>query len=170
MTLGYLRTITWSPGPLNSTVMLRCSLLHIRHRKMHSSVLRSTRPADWKYAAPEPLPGSITFAAQPNLPRLPVPDLKQTLDSLRVSLKPVAWSDSEYSSVLSKIDTFANEQGPRLQQRLLNRASERPHWLEEWWDNIGYLGYRDSVHLYIFACGHLYNIIYPGRGQCFVLL
>ena len=126
---------------------------------MFSSIPRPIRPADWKSAAPGPLPGSLTFAAQPNLPRLPVPDLEQTLVRLRESLKPIAWSDSEYSSVLRKIDTFANDQGPRLQQRLLNRASKRPHWLEEWWDNIGYLGYRDSVQFYILVCDHLYNII-----------
>ena len=140
-------------------VMLRRSLLYFRHRKMSSSIPPPIRPANWKALAPEPLPGSITFAAQPNLPRLPVPDLKQTLDRLRVSLKPIAWSDSEYSSVLHKIDTFANDQGPQLQQRLLNRASETPHWLEEWWDNIGYLGYRDSVHLYIIYSHVVISII-----------
>lgn len=131
--------------------MLRRPLL----RKM--STLRPIRPADWKSAAPAPLPG-VTFAAQPSLLRLPVPNLRQTLDRLRESLKPIAWSDSEYSSVLRKIDTFANGQGPQLQQRLLNRSSERPHWLEEWWDNIGYLGYRDSVHRYILAYGSSLSI------------
>jgi hypothetical protein len=142
-------TITCVVNSTDQLVMLRRSLLHFRHRKMSSSIPSFIRPTDWKSAAPEPLPGTVTFAAQPNLPRLPVPDLKQTLDRLKDSLKPIAWSDSEYSSVLSKIDTFANDQGPQLQQRLLTRASEKPHWLEEWWDNIGYLGYRDSVHLYI---------------------
>ena len=132
-------------------LMLRRSLLQFRHRNMSSSIPRPIRPKNWKSAAPEPLPGSITFASQPNLPRLPVPDLKHTLDSLRESLKPIAWSDLEYSSVLRKIDKFANDQGPQLQQRLLKRASERPHWLEEWWDNIGYLGYRDSVQFYIYS-------------------
>ena len=147
----------------DATVMLasntRRSLLHFRHRNMSSAILRPIRQSDWKSAAPEPLPGSVTFAAQPTLPRLPVPDLKETLDRLRESLKPIAWSDTEYSSVLPKIDAFANDQGPQLQQRLLNRANERPHWLEEWWDNIGYLGYRDSVYLYILASGPLTNII-----------
>ena len=139
--------------------MLRRSLPHFRHRKMFSSIPLPIRPADWKSAAPEPLPGTLTFAAQSNLPRLPVPDLRQTLDRLRVSLKPIAWSDSEYSSVLRKIDTFANDQGPQLQQRLLNRASERPHWLEEWWDNAGYLGYRDSVYIFILLALWIVSII-----------
>lgn len=122
-------------------------MLRLHFRKM--SILR---PANWKSAAPE------LFAAQPNLPRLPVPELKHTLDRLRESLKPIPWSDSEYSSVLRKIDTFANGQGPQLQQRLLNRANERPHWLEEWWDNIGYLGYRDSVYI-LYILGQLYIIL-----------
>ena len=143
------RQITGEAVPCSLTVMLarRQSVLQFRHRAMSST--RPIRPVDWKSAAPEPLSGTLTFTAQPNLPRLPVPPLNQTLSRLRESLKPIAWSDSEYSSVLRKIDTFANEHGPRLQQRLLNRANERPHWLEEWWDNIGYLGYRDSVYLYI---------------------
>ena len=142
-------------------MLRRRSVLQFRHRKMFSSIPLPIRPADWKYAAPEPLPGSVTFAAQPNLPRLPVPDLKQTLDRLTESLKPIAWSDSEYSSVLRKVDTFANDQGPQLQQRLLNRASEKPHWLEEWWDNTAYLGYRDSVRLYIYPHVEInpYNIV-----------
>lgn len=140
-------------------MLARRSLLQFRHRNMSSTILRPIRPSDWKSTAPEPCPGTVTFAAQPVLPRLPVPDLKQTLDRLRESLKPIAWSDAEYSSVLRKIDTFANDHGPQLQQRLLNRARERQHWLEEWWDNIGYLGYRDSVHLRIVAGGCLSNII-----------
>lgn len=61
------------------------------------------RPADWKSTAPEPLPGTATFAAQPNLPKLP------------------------------------------LQQRLLKRANEKPHWLEEWSDDAECLGRRNTV-------------------------
>lgn len=132
-------------------VSSRRTLLQFRHRKMSLATLYPIRPANWKSAAPEPLPGTVTFAAQPNLPLLPVPSLEKTLDRLRESLKPIAWSESEYSSVLRKIDTFANNHGPQLQQRLLKRANERAHWLEEWWDNAGYLGYRDSVLFIVHA-------------------
>lgn len=103
------------------------------------------RPADWKSTAPEPLPGTATFAAQPNLPKLPVPDLRETLNHLRDSLKPIARSESEYSIVLGKIDKFANGQGLQLQQRLLKRANEKPHWLEEWFDDAEFLGCRNTV-------------------------
>jgi carnitine O-acetyltransferase len=103
------------------------------------------RPVDWKAAAPEALPGTVTFGAQQNLPKLPVPDLQDTLARLKDSLKPIAWSDSEYASVLKKIDDFGTGKGRELHDRLLNHASVRPHWLEEWWDDAAYLGYRDSV-------------------------
>ena len=102
------------------------------------------RPIDWKAAAPEPLP-NLTFRAQSKLPKLPVPDFNNTLLRLKESLKPIAWSDIEYTSVVRKIDAFAASLGPILHSRLLERAKNRSHWLEEWWDNAGYLGYRDSV-------------------------
>lgn len=103
------------------------------------------RPIHWKAAAPESLPGTLTFAGQRALPQLPVPKLEDTVVRLKESLKPIAWSEDEYNAVAKKIDTFAATKGPELHERLLGRAAERPHWLEEWWDDAGYLGYRDSV-------------------------
>lgn len=105
------------------------------------------RPIHWKASAPEALPGTLTFAAQKKLPRLPVPKLEDTFSRLKESLKPIAWSESEYATVSSKVDEFAKTKAPELQGRLLARAEERPHWLEEWWDDGAYLGYRDSVSI-----------------------
>ncbi|PFH51868.1 hypothetical protein AMATHDRAFT_58398 [Amanita thiersii Skay4041] len=110
-----------------------------------STVKLSSRPANWKAAAPEALPGSLTFASQQTLPKLPVPDLDQTLSKLKESLKPIAWSDQEYLAVERKIDDFASGKGRELHTQLLKRAQETKHWLEQWWDDGGYLGYRDSV-------------------------
>ncbi|KAF5336707.1 hypothetical protein D9758_015079 [Tetrapyrgos nigripes] len=80
---------------------------------------------------------------------LPVPDLELTLDKLKESLRPIAWSDEEYAAVERKIDEFGKDkqQGPMLHKRLVQRAQEKDHWLEEWWDDGGYLGYRDSFTL-----------------------
>ncbi|KAJ7087725.1 acyltransferase ChoActase/COT/CPT [Mycena crocata] len=103
------------------------------------------QPADWKLAAPEPLPGTTTFGAQATLPLLPVPELEKTLTRLRESLKPLAWTEDEIAAVDAKIAEFGTGKGPELQQRLLERSKQTKHWLEEWWDNAGYLGYRDSV-------------------------
>ncbi|KAF5336120.1 hypothetical protein D9611_006294 [Ephemerocybe angulata] len=104
-----------------------------------------TRPANWKEQAPEPLPGSQTFAAQSKLPKLPVPKLEDTLIRLKDTLKPIAWSQEEFNAVSKKIDEFGAGKGPELHKRLLKHDEDKKHWLENWWDDGGYLGYRDSV-------------------------
>jgi hypothetical protein len=101
-------------------------------------------PANWKAKAPQPLPGP-TFAAQAGLPKLPVPELEQTLRKLRESLKPIAHSAEEYDAAAAKVNDFAKGLAPKLHERLLGRRDETDHWLEEWWDTDAYLTYRDSV-------------------------
>lgn len=124
---------------LLAMLLIQARRLATLPRRMAST----SRQSHWKALAPESLPGP-TFAAQPKLPKLPVPELEQTLDRLKRSLKPIAWSTSEYNAVLAKIDRLA-QIGPDLQQRLLQRHSQTDHWLEEWWDRDAYLAYRDSV-------------------------
>ncbi|KAG0709305.1 acyltransferase ChoActase/COT/CPT [Suillus ampliporus] len=113
-------------------------------RNIYMSSLTGPRPVSWKAAAP-PIPN---FAAQhASLPRLPVPNLNATLQRLKASLLPLAHSEAEFADAAKKIEAFGSHAGSGnlLQSRLLQRASEREQWLEEWWDNLGYLGYRDSV-------------------------
>lgn len=130
-----------------STDALSIPLIKLVRRQAMSTIpIRYTRrPANWKAAAPEPFPGTITLASQSALPKLPVPKLEDTLASLKESLKPVAWSDNEFAAAVKKIDELASGVGKELHSRLLKRAEETPHWLEEWWDDNGYNGYRDSV-------------------------
>jgi len=101
-------------------------------------------PADWKAKAPGSLPGP-TFAAQARLPKLPVPELEQSLRKLKESLKPIAHSVGEHDAAVAKVDEFAKGLAPKLHERLLKRHGLTDHWLEEWWDNDAYLAYRDSV-------------------------
>lgn len=118
-------------------------------RAMSSTPSTRQRPANWKARAPAS-PAGTTFAAQPDLPHLPVPELPHTIARLKESLKPIAWSDAEYATAVKKIDQFASGPlAPKLQERLVKRASEKEHWLEEWWDDAGYLGYRDSVRPFV---------------------
>ena len=111
------------------------------------SLDNSNQPPDWKEHAPSPPKDTLTVAAQAGLPRLPVPDLSATLNKLRESLKPLARSEEEYMEAKRKIDEFERGLGGLLQERLLQRSRVKEHWLEEWWDNGSYLGYRDSVSL-----------------------
>ncbi|KAH7927338.1 acyltransferase ChoActase/COT/CPT [Leucogyrophana mollusca] len=111
---------------------------------MSRSIL-TTRPQNWKALAPSPPPTAPTFAAQSTLPHLPVPDLNATLNRLKVSLRPLAHSEEEYATAEAKIDRFAGGAAMELHKRLLQHAQGKDHWLEDWWDDIGYQGYRDSV-------------------------
>ncbi|KAJ7210553.1 acyltransferase ChoActase/COT/CPT, partial [Mycena pura] len=117
----------------------------LRFRRLFTTRMSVSQPADWKQAAPEPPAGTTSFAAQATLPLLPVPELESTLTRLRDSLRPLAWSDTELATVEAKIDSFRMGKGPELHARLLERAKHHKHWLEEWWDNGAYMGYRDSV-------------------------
>lgn len=108
------------------------------------SSLTTMPPANWKARAPQTLPGP-TFSGQARLPKLPVPELEQTLKKLKESLKPIAHSAEEYNAAVVKVEDFAKGLAPKLHERLLRRRDETDHWLEEWWDHDAYLAYRDSV-------------------------
>ncbi|KAG5652048.1 hypothetical protein H0H81_006468 [Sphagnurus paluster] len=115
---------------------------------MSTSIPRSTsRHQNWKAAAPSAPTGTLTFGSE--LPKLPVINLQDTAARLKQSLRPIAWSDAEYAAVSKKIDEFTIGLGPKLQDRLLKRDAETSHWLEQWWDDGAYLGYRDSVVVYV---------------------
>lgn len=141
---------------------------HLPRRSPMSTLSLTERPPAWKAAAPSGPPGSVTFASRH--PKLPVVDLKDTLARLKESLKPIAWSDAELAAVEKKIDEFAIGKGPELQTRLLQRAEETPHWLEQWWDDAGYLGYRDSVCCYPLACYSFFDSSPSGCRKRFLLL
>ena len=143
--------LTTAARALSSSSARRTALRSFVSSRCGSPRMASTRqrPANWKALAPAPLPGT-TFAAQANLPRLPVPPLKDTLDTLKETLKPIAWDESEYATALRKVDEFARGPAEELQRRLTERQAKTEHWLEEWWDDGAYLTYRDSVS--IFSC------------------
>lgn len=107
---------------------------------------KSTPPlAEWKARAPGPPAGSAIATAQNSLPRLPVPALEDTFTRLRRSLQPLAHSPDELRATERKIRDFEAGLASELQTRLLKRQKTTEHWLEEWWDNGAYMGYRDSV-------------------------
>ena len=112
-------------------------------RSLHSPM--SPPPPNWKQLAPHTPGGGITTAHQSKLPKLPVPELSDTFSRLKQSLKPLAFSHEELETSFAKIDEFESGLARELHHRLLQRQKETTHWLEEWWDNGAYMGYRDSV-------------------------
>ncbi|KAJ2084171.1 Carnitine O-acetyltransferase mitochondrial [Coemansia sp. RSA 988] len=91
------------------------------------------------------------FACQERLPRLPVPELDATLSKYARSLEPLLPPD-ELAHSKSLIEEFRRStQGRELQQRLECRAADPncANWLEDWWNNLSYMGYRDPVIPYV---------------------
>ncbi|KAI8323117.1 acyltransferase ChoActase/COT/CPT [Martensiomyces pterosporus] len=91
------------------------------------------------------------FEYQSRLPRLPVPDLNSTLAKYVESLEPLL-SKEKLDRSKQIVEEFAqSDQGKELQRRLQERAAEPgcANWLEEWWNDLSYMGYRDPVIPYV---------------------
>ncbi|KAJ2489525.1 Carnitine O-acetyltransferase mitochondrial [Coemansia sp. RSA 2050] len=98
----------------------------------------------------DPAAGKL-FEFQAQLPKLPVPTLSETLPKYLRTVEPLL-SKEAYAQTKQVVEEFArSSQGQELQRRLEARAAEpgRPNWLEEWWNDLSYMGYRDPVVPYV---------------------
>ncbi|KAJ2546951.1 Carnitine O-acetyltransferase mitochondrial, partial [Coemansia sp. RSA 1933] len=91
------------------------------------------------------------FEHQGQMPRLPVPDLGATLAKYTESLEPLLSADKFAHSKLAIEEFGKSDLGMELQRRLEARAADPnvPNWLEEWWNNLSYMGYRDPLIPYV---------------------
>ncbi|KAI9357871.1 acyltransferase ChoActase/COT/CPT [Pilaira anomala] len=89
---------------------------------------------------------------QANLPKLPVPSLSETLQKYLKSVHPLL-SPEEYKRTEQAVKDFEapGGLGQQLQQRLVARAQDPSivNWMEEWWSDQAYMGYRDPVVVYV---------------------
>ncbi|KAI9228385.1 MAG: acyltransferase ChoActase/COT/CPT [Piptocephalis tieghemiana] len=89
---------------------------------------------------------------QADLPRLPVPPLKDTLSKYLRSCRPIL-SDDEFALTSKEVSEFgkAGGRGEELQRRLESRASnpDTINWLESWWNEVAYFGYRAPLPVYV---------------------
>lgn len=89
---------------------------------------------------------------QANLPKLPVPSLSETLQKYLKSVHPIL-SPEEYKRTEQAVKDFEapGGLGQQLQQRLVARAQDPSivNWMEEWWSDQAYMGYRDPVVVYV---------------------
>ncbi|KAJ2809195.1 Carnitine O-acetyltransferase mitochondrial [Coemansia guatemalensis] len=91
------------------------------------------------------------YEFQEQLPKLPVPSLSETLPRYLRTVEPLL-SAKDYANTKRIVEEFGQSaQGRELQRRLEARAAEpgRANWLEEWWNELSYMGYRDPVVPYV---------------------
>lgn len=94
---------------------------------------------------------------QPTLPKLPVPKLDATLNRYLNSVQPVV-TPSQFKNTCEITKNFGEKLGKELQARLEARAADPKisNWLEDWWNELAYFGYRDPVVVYV-SYFYVYN-------------
>ncbi|KAG0367196.1 Carnitine O-acetyltransferase mitochondrial [Mortierella sp. AD032] len=86
------------------------------------------------------------------LPKLPVPTLADTCARYLKSVRPLL-NDKEFAETTAAVAEFQKPGGvgEELQKRLLAKANDPKtvNWLEDWWNDLAYFGYRDPVVIYV---------------------
>lgn len=86
-----------------------------------------------------------TLYYQESLPKLPIPKLEDTLAKYLRTLQPLL-DTKDYERVKKIVADFQANLGVELQRRLLEHAKTAHNsWLEKWWLEYAYHGWRESV-------------------------
>jgi carnitine O-acetyltransferase len=90
--------------------------------------------------------GGPLYSKQNELPRLPVPSLKETINRLLPTAMPLALDEEEKQKFIDACQLFPKE-AKDLQYRLSERRKEydSSSWLQQLWNTNGYLQVRDPV-------------------------
>lgn len=91
-------------------------------------------------------PKETTFKYDNQLPSLPVPDVKQSVEKLLDSIKPIVASDDSFKDTERRAIEFLKDPNvSELQDLLKLRASQNKNWLEDWWLEFAYLRSRKPL-------------------------
>ncbi|XP_055381142.1 peroxisomal carnitine O-octanoyltransferase [Condylostylus longicornis] len=88
-----------------------------------------------------------TFQYDKDLPSLPLPKLKDTMERYFQSLKPFG-NNKELNEVQKRIADFQNGIGKDLHFELEKRSKIRKNWLEGWWEDYAYHLLRIPLYPY----------------------
>ncbi|BDD61437.1 hypothetical protein MPDQ_001167 [Monascus purpureus] len=111
----------------------------------------ASRPVGMVTSMPPAVPGQtpkekkLTFANQPLLPKLPIPDLESSCRKYLDALRPLQ-TPSEREDTKAAVDEFLRTDGPVLQEKLKNYASSQTSYIEQFWYD-SYLNYDNPVVL-----------------------
>ncbi len=88
--------------------------------------------------------GGKLYSQQHSLPRLPIPNISDTMTKLVPTVLPLAKSDEEKATFIKACEDFEGQAG-ELQRRLVERKEgdmKDSSWLQHWWNTMGYLQVR----------------------------
>ncbi|KAK6825670.1 carnitine O-acetyltransferase y.t1.c1 [Apiospora arundinis] len=87
----------------------------------------------------------ITFAAQDDLPKLPIPSLEHTAEKYLTALKPLQ-GPREHAETKQAVHEFLRTDGPGLQEKLQQYAVGKTSYIEQFWYD-SYLNFDNPVVL-----------------------
>ncbi|XP_060076491.1 carnitine O-palmitoyltransferase 1, liver isoform-like [Ylistrum balloti] len=88
----------------------------------------------------------LLYSCQQSLPRMGVPSLGQTLDTLILSLKPLYGEDTEKWEKMTKDrQDFEKNLGPKLQRVLVLKSWWAQNYVSDWWEKYVYLKSRSTL-------------------------
>ncbi|KAI3340457.1 Choline/Carnitine o-acyltransferase-domain-containing protein [Ustulina deusta] len=93
----------------------------------------------------EPKNGGITFSAQDNLPKLPIPDLESSCRKYLAALRPLQ-GPRERAETRLAVEEFLRSDGPDLQEKLQKYALGKSSFIEQFWYD-SYLNFDNPVVL-----------------------
>eukprot|EP01064_Diplonema_japonicum_P011476 TRINITY_DN18875_c0_g1_i1.p1 TRINITY_DN18875_c0_g1~~TRINITY_DN18875_c0_g1_i1.p1 ORF type:complete len:625 (+),score=105.38 TRINITY_DN18875_c0_g1_i1:84-1877(+) len=114
-----------------------------RHSRCVTTATRAAARGEKRFYKFEELPSKNTLG----LPRVPIPELKGTIEKYLSSVKAVC-TEEEYKSQLNATQEFLNTEGPSLQNKIVQRDHEASKHggypafhFQPYWDDM-YLGMR----------------------------
>ncbi len=94
---------------------------------------------------PKHQPG-ITFAAQDSLPKLPIPELQNSLRKYKDVLKSLQ-NKKEQQETASAVESFLQDEGPELQARLKKYATGKTSYIEQFCTSLSKLRLRLLIRI-----------------------
>ncbi|KAG6855499.1 hypothetical protein H0H87_001986 [Tephrocybe sp. NHM501043] len=107
-------------------------------------------------------PANRTFAHQSKLPKLPIPELENTCRRYLRALEGLQ-DEEEHFKTKESVRDFLENEGPRIQEKLREWASQKDSYIEEFWYE-SYLSFTDPVVLALNPFFVLENDPTPDRG------
>ncbi|XP_064457422.1 carnitine O-acetyltransferase-like [Ornithodoros turicata] len=91
----------------------------------------------------------LMFSRQSELPKLPVPPLKESMEKLLMTVKPLV-TEEQLNHTRQVVEQFLapGGEGEKLHRFIMERSKKRENWLEEWWINGTYLDVRHPLPVY----------------------
>jgi carnitine O-acetyltransferase len=117
-------------------------------KKWPISMIESQGDYQQDAAILEPIISGPLYSAQSKLPTLPIPNLKDTIDTFLPTALPLIESQHEGRQFIEACKAFP-QQAQALHQKLIHRKEgglwNDSSWLQLWWNTDGYLKIRDPV-------------------------